>query len=132
MITEQKRTELVQEVQSSELAPEHKTQALAILQKLELSDDDLLAVADIIQQDIDADIAAIDPGFEEAMSTDPEEQRILAEGTAQLEAITKDLEETMNLVEEQSRAVEAATATLTEAMNQANLEEIKGRMGLAE
>ena len=129
-ISEQQRADLTNQVNASELAPAAKERILALLAAPDVSEESLAEIRSVIQADIDADIAAVAPGFDAEMANDPEEKAILADGEAQMKAVADDLDDSMKFVAEQSEKIEQAAAQLSAALDKNNLDDVKSRLGM--
>lgn len=102
-------------VEGSALRTDIKEKVLRLLDKDTFSYEDAELVRDLIQQDIDADIASVE-GLEEAIEADPEYQ-----------AAVKEAEEGMA---ELTTAVDKAHSQIREVERRIGVKEVEGRLGL--
>jgi Skp family chaperone for outer membrane proteins len=118
----ERREAIITWLSESQLRPEAKARALAIIRRPELAEEDTQTILDIIQADIEADFAEV-AGLEEDLKGNDEYQSFVAKHEAELSAIEKQVEEE---VAELQDAAEEGKAKEDEE----KLGDVKSRLGL--
>jgi len=127
ILTQEQKADLIAKVQENELGTDAKERILAILAQDELSAEDFAAVQDLIQADMDADLASMP---EVAEISDPEYEERVAQINKELTQIEQDLKDVTAFVDEQGAALDGALGELEKGMEEMQLAEVRSNLGL--
>lgn len=124
MIAPEKRNEIVAWLTESELRPEAKERALAILRKPELAEEDTDTILEIIQSDIKADLA------EAGMLDDGEYEAFVARQEAEIAEVEKVAQETLDAAEAHIQELDELATELGKKEDEGQLGDVKSRLGM--
>lgn len=125
----QKRDTLVSWISESQMRPEAKERALAILRRVELAEEDTQTILDIIQADIEVDFALM-PGVNEALETDASYASVVSEQEEEFAEVEATVNEAATFIEAEVARVDALEGELTKQEDGTRLGDVKSRLGM--
>ncbi len=128
-LTEDQRAVLVGKIEGSDIRPEIRDSILALLAKAELSSDDVSAIQDLIQDDIDADLATI-PELTASLAEDAEYNEKIALIEAEIAQIEEDAKDIQAFVEGEGAKLEGALAEVEGELETMQMGSVRDRLGL--
>lgn len=128
-LTQDTRAALVAKIEGSDIRPEIRDSILALLAKAELSPDDVSAIQDLMQEDIDTDLAAI-PELAASLAEDAEYNEKIALIEAEIAQIEQDAQDIEAFVEGEGAKLEGALAEVEGELETMQMGSVRDRLGL--